>query len=112
MKNQILEIQNYFKQKLISGDYELLTPSSEHVSEVVIDNEFKFSLWTSDLKYFYQYSPVYENFILLPEFNQTEQKKALSNLKPRFEEIQKTKVLKLKEKELLKLQKEISKLKS
>lgn len=112
MKKQITTIQQYFKDKLISGKYELLKPTSEHVSEVVIDDEFKFAIWTSDLKYFNQYASTYENFILLPEFNQTEQKKALTNLRPRFKEIQKKVVLIEKEKQLKELQNQIQKLKS
>jgi len=107
MKKQIQSIQKYFKDKLLSGEYEVTVPTSEHITELIIDEEFKFSIWTSNGG-FEQYISSYDNFIKLPDFSKQEVVTARTKLDPRLKQLQEE----IKLKQIQELENKIQKLKS
>jgi hypothetical protein len=46
-KETILAVQEYFKQKLINGEFEI-KEFSQYVIHIVIDKDFDFALWVSN----------------------------------------------------------------
>lgn len=50
MKQQIDEVCNYFKSKLVSGDFDV-KDSQQHTVEVEVDGEYRFHIWTANLDY-------------------------------------------------------------
>lgn len=107
MKKQITTIQKYFKDKLLSGEYEISILNSEHVIELIIDNEFKFTIWISNSG-FEQYLSSYFNFIVLQEFTKEEVLIARTKLDPRLKELQES----IKQNKIKDLEKQIETLKS
>jgi hypothetical protein len=107
MKKQITTIQKYFKDKLLSGEYEISILNSEHVIELTIDNEFKFTIWISNSG-FEQYISSYFNFIVLQEFTKEEVLTARIKLDPRLKKLEEE----IKETKIQELQNQIQKLKS
>lgn len=74
MKNKIKEIQDYFKTKIILGEFETVV-IEKNVIEIKVDSEFKFALW------YYSESDVTqwgsrENSMKLPEFSEEDKKTA------------------------------------
>lgn len=47
MKEKIKEIQDYFKEKLLKGDYKV-TSIEEHTCTVLIDDECTFIIWMAN----------------------------------------------------------------
>jgi hypothetical protein len=47
MKNKIKEVHDYFKNKIIEGDY-IVFKKTSYVWSIEIDKEFKFYLWISN----------------------------------------------------------------
>lgn len=47
VQNQLLEIGAYFKNKIISGDYEIIS-ISECVASIEIDGTYSFDLWIAN----------------------------------------------------------------
>jgi hypothetical protein len=76
MKNKIKEVQDYFKAKILAGDFEVKKVSN-HVSCIVVDGEFEFSIWAYIS--FGQWSV--DNCMYLGEFTEEEQKKGLDIFK-------------------------------
>ena len=48
MKEKIKEIQDYFKDKILSEDFEV-SEVSEHVTTLLVDGEYKFNIWTGNI---------------------------------------------------------------
>jgi len=48
MKKQIKKVQDYFKNKMLSNDFEI-TKVEEHLMELLIDSEYKFTIWTGNI---------------------------------------------------------------
>jgi hypothetical protein len=48
MKEQIKKVQDYFKSKMLSGDFDIMN-IDEYKLELIIDNEYKFFLWIGNL---------------------------------------------------------------
>ena len=48
MKTQIKKVQDYFKSKMLSKDFEILNVG-EYTLELLIDSEYKFTIWTGNL---------------------------------------------------------------
>jgi len=94
MKNKIKEVQDYFKAKILAGDFEVKKVSN-HVSCIVVDGEFEFSIWAYFS--FGQWSS--DNCMYLGEFSEEEQKKGLELFRKVIEEdrLKKLKSEKLKQ---------------
>ena len=48
MKEKIEEVQQYFKNKLLSGDFEI-TEISENLCKIKVDSEYIFTIWIGNL---------------------------------------------------------------
>jgi len=46
MKDKIKEVEDYFKTKLLNGDYEI-TKRDQYIYTVLIDNKYIFAIWVS-----------------------------------------------------------------
>ena len=68
MKTQIKEVQDYFINKIVAGDYEVLEASSKTIGKILIDNEFEFSIWLGASSLFVKLWIYSHNFIQLPDF--------------------------------------------
>lgn len=76
MKTQIKEVQDYFINKIVAGDYEVLEVSSKEIGKILIDNEFEFSIWIGTSSKYLEIFRFYFNFMQLPDFT-TEQQEIL-----------------------------------
>ena len=74
IKQKLEEIQNYFNEKVIKGDYEVVD-KTEHNATILIDGEYKFRIWiSSGYKYMDQFETSIfgysgPRFISLPKEN-------------------------------------------
>ena len=74
MKEKIAEIQKYFKDKIVNGDYEIID-ICEHYPTIQIDGEYNFALWTSnEVTNIEAYMGSGKSFMKLPEFTEEEKK--------------------------------------
>jgi hypothetical protein len=108
MENKIIEVQEYFKIKLLDGDFKI-DSVGEFTATVIVDEKFEFSLWVGnkDIEGSVRiYHGSNMNFIHL-DFSVAESEKIKKIL---LEDIKKGE-LKSKQKQLEKLQKEIEQLK-
>lgn len=48
MKEKIAEVQSYFKNKLLTGEFEVIEITENYVN-VVIDGEYPFSIWVGNM---------------------------------------------------------------
>lgn len=48
MKTQIEKVKNYFKNKLLAGDFEIIEVS-EHYCTILIDKEYPFNIWIGNM---------------------------------------------------------------
>lgn len=69
METKIKEVQDYFVQKIVSGDYELEN-FSHPVAKILIDKKYNFSLWTANGYTFFETYALYPNFIPLEFTNE------------------------------------------
>lgn len=72
MKNKIKEVQDYFKAKILAGDFEVKKVTTR-ITNIVVDGEFNFAIWA--YYSFEQWS--YDNCMYLGEFSKEEQEKGL-----------------------------------
>lgn len=72
MKNKIKEVQDYFKAKILSGDFTVVK-AEDIIVDIIIDGEFKFSIWANKAISFSQWKHN-DNFIELEPFTQEEHK--------------------------------------
>ena len=50
MQEKIKEVQNYFKNKLLTQDF-IMTKISEHTLELEIDHQYQFTIWIGNWDY-------------------------------------------------------------
>lgn len=50
MKTKIQEVQDYFKAKILSNDFEIVS-LSEYIVELLVDSEYYFYIWAGNLNY-------------------------------------------------------------
>jgi len=86
MKTKISEVQEYFKNKIINGDYEPVAFEPNYV-KVKVDNEFDFIIWVGN-SYMYckQWAFMDNQFMLLPEFTESESTECFKNVTALIEE--------------------------
>jgi hypothetical protein len=87
MKQQIQQIRNYFKSKILKGDY-LITTHSDCSIGITIDKEFVFNLWIANgSQYFGLFnSDNHINTVSL-DFTNDEKKEAYSKIEPTLKEL-------------------------
>lgn len=108
MKKKIKEVQNYFKSKIIDGDFEI-KKISEHTLIILIDSEYEFTMWIANgVNWYEDYRNTAEScFIHLPKFTQAERKKAWSKVYKQINSFKSNVLLAEKRKQLAKLKKEL-----
>ena len=107
MKNTIKEVQDYFKNKILSGDF-IITEATIHTATFIIDEEFTFTFWTAnDGLHCDQYLPSYPNFIKLPKATTEEHALYFAAISPLWKEQLKGTILSKKQEAAEKLQAEI-----
>tara|TARA_R100000900_G_scaffold144902_1_gene129708 strand:+ start:174 stop:533 length:360 start_codon:yes stop_codon:yes gene_type:complete len=102
---QIKEIQDYFRNKIIDGEYEVITADS-YTLQVAVDGEYKFCLWTSNGEDMFRLYEGMYNFIEL-EFSKEQKGLAFTKCEAARKQAWDEKVRPQKLKELEKLQKEL-----
>ena len=50
MKDQIKQVHDYFRDKIVNGDYEIIK-LEQHTADILIDGEYKFTLWIANGNY-------------------------------------------------------------
>jgi hypothetical protein len=80
MKNKIKEVQDYLKGKILTGDFKTLS-SADNVVDIIIDGEFKFSLWVNEGYSFEQWT-TRNNAMYLGVFTLAEQEQGFAIFSP------------------------------
>lgn len=110
---KLKEVNEYFKNKVLKGDYEFLE-CTEHTASVLIDQKHKFTFWTSnDPKYnfdFYMLEPNEYGYIGLKLTTQEERLTSWRKMKPHVLKYKNEILKKKKQEELKRLEVELSKL--
>lgn len=108
MKNQIKKIQDYFKSKMLSQDFEI-KEVREHTMKLLIDTEYEFTIWigNADIPNTRQIHDGTLSFMNI-QFTRDESKKLHEILLPAVNKFKKETLLNKKKQELEKLQKEIN----
>jgi len=106
IKQKAKDLHEYFKAKILQGDY-LTDKVTEHYLYIKIDG-FRFCLWmaNSDFAFRTQSNFDVQNFMEIA-FNQKEKTKAYNKAKKLFEEPKKQLLLKQKQEQFEKLKKEL-----
>lgn len=108
MKEKIIEVENYFKSKLLSNDFEI-KEIKECTLSLSIDNKYIFTIWIGNFD-LDNYIELYEggfNYISL-KFNLKEKVKLKSVIKKPVNEWRRNVLLREKRKEFNRLKKELS----
>jgi hypothetical protein len=111
MKDRIIEVQKYFKAKLLTGDFKVKS-IEQYVICLTIDDEFEFSFWIGNLSIkgsFQSYFGGDINFMSIP-FTQKESEKMKSLLSKDIKEFFNNIVIKEKQKQLEQIQEQLQKL--
>ena len=105
LKNQIKEVQDFFRNKIVNGEYKV-NKVDDYTLQITVDGEFKFCLWTSNgASHFRLYEGMY-NFVEL-EFSEAEAELAFAKCEEARKQAWEDKVRPQKLKQLEKLQKEL-----
>jgi hypothetical protein len=108
MKNEIMNVQSYFRIKLLSGDFKI-NRVDQYIVEVIIDSEYKFVIWAANLD-LPNTTRLYEGAVSFMNIELTESQSIILNayLKPEIVKYRKEILLAQKVKELEALQHEIN----
>jgi len=107
MKNQIKKVQDHFKKKLLSKDFEI-TRVEEYTLELLIDSEYKFIIWTGSVDIPTSRKP-YSGKLSFMDIEMTDEDAIKFNelLLPAINKFRKETLLAEKKKELERLQNEL-----
>ncbi len=106
-KETILEVQDYFKQKLIRGEFEI-TKITEFETSVLIDKDFQFVIWTSNGEWALKISEHATSFIDISELTKAEKEKMWKHFEKPVEKFKGGDLLEQKRKQFEKLRKELN----
>lgn len=108
MKKQIKKVQDYFKSKILSNDFEILNVE-EYTLELMIDSEYKFIIWIGNIEIPESRKP-YSGKLSFMDVNLTDEEAIKFNelLLPVIKKFRKETLLEQKRKELERLQNELS----
>ena len=107
MKPQIQEVQKYYKNKILSQDYEILS-ITEYFTTILIDDKYHFVLWTAVLDHpesVKQYK--HDRSFMQIDFTDAEARQLHAALYPQITKHKKGCILAEKIKELEKLKTEL-----
>ena len=112
IQEKINEVENYFIQKVINGDYQFIK-ADEHNAEIKVDDKYLIKLWiangVNNLDFYCDW--VDSESILKPKLKTMSQKqKAWTKINEHVKEYQRTKLKKEKQKQIDKLTAELKKL--
>jgi hypothetical protein len=102
MKNKIKEVQDYFKNKIVAGDYEVIE-TTEHFAVIEIDSEYIFCLWLANGHGSFSLWENKYNFIDIV-FDGDEKILAHEEISPQYKKFIKTELILQKRKELEELE--------
>ena len=111
MKTKIKEVHDYFRDKLIKGDFKVEQIKS-HEIYLIIDNEYLFVIWSSNKDYGIQTrgaDTLNKGSFIDITFRFKDKKALWGKIKPIIKKNNDTVVLKAKELEFEKLKKELNK---
>lgn len=77
----IEEIQDYFKAKILSGDFTVNT-IDEYAAEITIDESYDFAIWISNASTCQPYKRSQATFMYIPDFSEEEIAKCWSIMEP------------------------------
>lgn len=108
MKTQIKKVQDYFKNKMLSSDFEIINVE-EHLMELLIDSEYKFIIWTGNIDIPESRKP-YNGKLSFMDIGMTDEEAAKFDelLLPAINKFRKENLLAQKMEELERLQNELS----
>lgn len=106
MKNKIKEVHDYFKNKVISGDYEVIN-NKYHTMQILIDSEYPFSLWMANKGYSFGVYSGESNTMEL-KFEKEEAEKAYKVADIIHAKYKRNVLLAIKKRELEELERELS----
>ena len=108
IQKKINEISEYFKKKVIVGDYELQEVSKEKIYRIIIDKKYKLSIYdVEEIIYIVNNLP---DFAIDLDITREQSKEAHKKFVPKYELFKKTVLKNQKKAELEKLQKELNEL--
>ena len=64
METKIKEVQDYFKQKILNEEFEILEVT-EHYVQIKIDNKYQFTIWIANGFQYFGTATNFSNFIEL-----------------------------------------------
>lgn len=87
MKSKIKEVQNYFSDKILNGDFEVISANKNTLNFSIDGYEFTYWVSNNGPDYLEQWWNTRQssNFILLPEYEDQERKKVWEIFKERKE---------------------------
>ena len=108
LKKQIKEVQDYFRNKIVDGEYKVIAADDYTLTIAVtnFDEEYKFCLWTANGEDMFRLYEGMFNFVEL-EFSEAEQTLAFAKCEEARAQAWEDKVRPQKLKQLEKLQKEL-----
>lgn len=107
MENKIIEIQEYFKNKIVSGDYEIKTIKS-HTVIVTVDGIYDFHLWMGNGAEYCEPTIILSDyFMAMPKFDLSEKTALFALLEKPFLDYKKNVLLLEKKAEYERLKAEL-----
>jgi len=108
MKKQIKKVQDYFKNKMLSNDFEIIN-IEEYTMELLIDSEYKFIIWTGNVDIPKSRKP-YSGKLSFMDIGMTDEEATKFDelILPAINKFRKETLLAVKMKELERLQNELS----
>ena len=114
IEEALKDVSNYFKQKIISGDFKFKS-CRDCIATVVIDDKYTFELWiANNPKFDFGFYSIGFGFTSLDSFNfKTEKERLLGwkQVEPHVDAYKQKVLVREKQKEINRLQKELDKLK-
>lgn len=115
VEEKLTEVANYFKQKVLDGDYKFIK-CDEYKATVLIDEKFNMSLWIANdpkIHFRFDFCDPFINSIEAFSYSNTKDRlKAYKLLRPHIEEYNGKRLIKVKEQQIEKLKNELEQLNS
>ena len=107
VENQIEQLNQYFKNKILNGDYNFIK-ATKHIAEIIIDDRYTFIFWIANgFNAFKEYSIDRKGIIYLIFDSEKDKENAYAKVMIEVNKYRKTYLKAEKIKDIEKLQKEI-----
>lgn len=82
MKDKIQEVHDYFKNKIINGDYKSsgLVKNEASPVKVIVDDEYLFDIWIGNGADYFDVGGIFGEAFMELQFTPAEKKKAYNNI--------------------------------